>query len=65
MGKELCRVLGYTFFDSDDMVVELTGRAIADIFQEQGEDAFRDLETQMLQVRGGRQRAHARMHARR
>jgi shikimate kinase len=49
VGKELAAHLGVGFRDTDDDIVELAGKSIADIFIEDGEEAFRALETQALQ----------------
>lgn len=48
VGKELAAHLGVGFRDTDDDIVELAGKSIADIFIEDGEEAFRVLETQAL-----------------
>lgn len=48
IGKLLAKKLGYYFFDTDDLIVKSSGRTIADIFEKEGEDAFRELETQVL-----------------
>jgi len=49
VGRALARLLGYRFFDSDELIERVSQQAIADIFATQGEAAFRDLETQVLQ----------------
>lgn len=48
IGKELAKSLGYGFLDTDDVIVQTTGQSINDIFATQGEAAFRDIETQVL-----------------
>ncbi|MEM7067068.1 MAG: shikimate kinase [Cyanobacteria bacterium P01_B01_bin.77] len=48
LGKYLARTLNYRFIDTDDVIVKAAGQSINDIFSEQGEAAFRDLETQVL-----------------
>jgi len=48
VGKALARRLGVDFRDTDDDIVALAGKSIPDIFVEDGEDAFRGLETQAL-----------------
>jgi shikimate kinase len=42
--------LGWTAADSDDWIVARTGRAIADIFADAGEPAFREIEHEALQA---------------
>lgn len=48
IGKKLARKLEIPFVDTDEMVEEQTGRIISDIFAEDGEAYFRNLETEML-----------------
>ncbi|NJL01469.1 MAG: shikimate kinase [Spirulinaceae cyanobacterium RM2_2_10] len=49
VGRALAKQLEYRFFDSDDLIEKVSQQAIADLFAHQGEAAFRDLETQVLQ----------------
>lgn len=42
--------LGRPLFDSDLMIEQRTGRTVREIFAEEGEPAFRALETEVLQV---------------
>lgn len=44
-GKRLSRRLHMPLFDTDAMIVERDGRSIPDIFAQDGEAAFRDMET--------------------
>ncbi|RMZ55186.1 hypothetical protein APUTEX25_005464 [Auxenochlorella protothecoides] len=48
-GQKLSTALSYCFFDTDDMIVALSGKSIADIFREEGEEAFRTTETAVIQ----------------
>jgi len=48
VGKALASRLGVEFRDTDDDIVALAGKPIPDIFVEDGEDAFRALETRAL-----------------
>jgi|APCry1669192522_1035417.scaffolds.fasta_scaffold02761_4 shikimate kinase len=48
IGRRLASSLGYTFTDSDDLITESQGRSIAEIFASEGEEIFRDMETQEL-----------------
>lgn len=50
VGKALAARLGVDFRDTDDDIVSLAGKAIPDIFVEDGEDAFRALETRALKT---------------
>lgn len=44
VGVILAERLGYAFIDLDTIIVQRTGREIKDIFQEDGEEAFRKIE---------------------
>ncbi len=44
VGRALARRLGYQFEDMDRRIEERAGRTITEIFQEEGEEAFRKLE---------------------
>lgn len=48
VGRELARRLGRPFTDTDALVEEETGRAIPDLFAQEGEEAFRVLEHHAL-----------------
>lgn len=48
IGRQLARRLGFQFLDTDQLIIERTHKEIAQIFQEEGEPAFRDLETATL-----------------
>ncbi len=43
-GRALAERLGVPFHDTDEAIVRAVGRSIADLFVEDGEDAFRALE---------------------
>jgi shikimate kinase len=47
VGKELAKVMGCKFVDTDEMIEEEQGVAIKAIFATRGEDYFRDLEHEM------------------
>jgi len=49
VGKMLSQALGYCFFDTDSLIEQLAGKSVAQIFEEDGEPDFRNLETQVLQ----------------
>ncbi len=48
IGRELSQILGYPVVDIDGLIVRLAGKPIRRIFDEEGEEAFRDLETAVL-----------------
>lgn len=56
IGKALANDLGRKFFDSDQEIERSSGRKITDIFLEDGEPKFRELESvevlRLLQMRG-------------
>ena len=49
VGKQLARRLKMDFYDSDRVIVQRTGVPIATIFEIEGEEGFRDRETQVLE----------------
>ena len=48
VGRVLARRLDRTLFDSDHMIEERAGRTVREIWAEEGEPAFRRLETEVL-----------------
>jgi shikimate kinase len=49
-GRMLSNVLRYCFFDCDSVIEQAVGGAtVSQIFEENGEDGFRDLEQTVLQ----------------
>ena len=52
IGRRVAQSLGFEFIDTDDQIVESEGQAIAEIFSDEGEEYFRQLETQLLQSCG-------------
>jgi shikimate kinase len=48
VGRRLAKVLSADFIDTDERIEETSGRTIRDIFREDGEDRFRDLESRVL-----------------
>lgn len=53
IGRKLARSLKLPFVDLDRVVEKITGKAIAEIMEQQGEAAFRDLETVALKDTAG------------
>ncbi len=49
LGRRLARLTGSSFVDTDEMIEQQQGRAIKDIFAQEGEAYFRDLETKALE----------------
>ncbi len=48
VGRELAKILQQPFIDLDEYIEQQTGLTIANIFAQQGEDVFRQLETRFL-----------------
>lgn len=48
VGRILARELKYRFFDTDELIVRVANQSIAEIFEREGEEAFRKLETKVL-----------------
>ena len=48
VGRVLARRLGLPFTDVDELIVDRTGKPIADMFLQDGEDAFRALEREVV-----------------
>lgn len=49
VGKNLARITGYTFSDTDELIEKQQGRTISEIFAADGEEAFREMETKLLE----------------
>ena len=49
IGKLAAKSLGFRFVDTDVIISRKTGKSIPDIFSEDGEEAFRALETTVLE----------------
>ena len=50
VGKEAAARLGWRYVDTDEEIVRRGGRSIADIFAQDGEDRFRELERETLRA---------------
>lgn len=48
VGKLLARQRGLEFYDTDAMIEAREGRSISDIFADDGEECFRDMETSLI-----------------
>lgn len=49
VGKKLVKLMGYTFLDTDELIEQQQGRTISEIFAADGEEAFREMETKLLE----------------
>lgn len=49
LGKKLARALNYRFVDLDKMIIKAEKKSINQIFGENGEDYFREVESRLLQ----------------
>lgn len=58
VGKKVAAFKQYTFVDTDEMIEQQQHRSISEIFAAQGEQAFRDMETELLRhlIAEGRER---------
>ncbi len=52
IGRMVAESLGLSFLDTDERIVSKAGMPIPDIFEAQGEEGFRDLESQVLDELG-------------
>lgn len=48
IGRRLSKALDLALIDLDDAIIEKTGMSIPEIFEKQGEEAFRHIESEML-----------------
>lgn len=48
VGNLLATELGYRFFDTDDLIEKVAGKTIKEIFADDGEESFRELEGLVL-----------------
>ena len=55
VGRLVAEQLGFEFVDTDEMIQVRTGRTISDIFNRDGEPAFREMERKMVLELSGRQ----------
>jgi shikimate kinase len=50
VGQRVAHSLGFRFVDTDKLIVKKAGKPIPKIFEDEGEDAFRRLETEVLRA---------------
>ena len=48
VGKLISKTTGLTFYDSDDEIIKKTGKTPSEIINEQGENYFRDIESEVI-----------------
>jgi len=48
VGSHVARDLGLAFYDADEVIEERTGKLIREIFSDDGEDAFRTIEEEVV-----------------
>ena len=48
LGRMCAELLGYDLVDTDEEIARRTGKSISEIFSNQGEDVFRDMENNIL-----------------
>lgn len=48
IGRRLAARLGHEFLDSDELIAAAAGKSISEIFAEEGEERFRERETEAL-----------------
>lgn len=48
VGKALARRLGFNYIDTDDIIEEMAGKTIPEIFAEDGEPHFREIEKRAI-----------------
>lgn len=49
VGRRISALTGHRFLDSDELIVQRDGRTIPEIFGEEGEEKFREIETAVLE----------------
>ena len=49
VGRRLSALIGHRFVDTDELVMQAEGRSVAEIFEREGEDYFRDTEQRVIE----------------
>ena len=52
VGRLMGKALKYPLLDTDALIEQSSKASVSEIFAEEGEDAFRDMETEVLHVSG-------------
>ncbi|MFC2051041.1 shikimate kinase, partial [Chloroflexota bacterium] len=50
VARKVAEQLNWTFIDTDDEIVRLSGKSIPEIFKHEGEEKFRQLERKVLRL---------------
>ena len=58
VGKTLAKMMQFSFLDTDEMIEKQQNKTIREIFAADGEQAFRDLETDLLKQLVAEKRKH-------
>ena len=58
IGRELHQNLGYELIDTDQVIEQQAGKSIPEIFDQEGEAAFRHYETELLEQLKTKQTSH-------
>ncbi len=53
-GRQAAALLGWRFFEMDDEIEAAAGRKIPEIFEQKGEEGFRQIETDVLRIAASR-----------
>ena len=48
VGRRVAKSLGFKFVDTDQLIVKRAGKSIPEIFEDDGEKTFREIETEVL-----------------
>jgi shikimate kinase len=56
VGRLVAEILHFSFLDTDELIESRTGKSITDIFAQQGEAQFRELERLVVQELGARKK---------
>lgn len=56
VGQAVARQLGFDFVDTDQLIEQRAGMSIAEIFARHGEPGFREIERQVIESLGGREK---------
>ena len=54
IGRSVADQLRFTFLDTDELIVAAAGKPITEIFAKQGETAFREMESKLVEELAGR-----------
>ena len=57
IGRRIAGELGWDVVDTDEEVARLAGKSVAEIFAQDGESRFREMEEHVLAVAGRKRRA--------